>query len=550
MSSSTSDKPPGLRTGTLGTADISFFVVSAAAPLTVMAGVAPIALVLGGIGAPAGYLLAGITLAVFAVGFTTMSRHVRSGGAFYAYIAQGLGKPLGIAAALVAMVGYNGMEIGVYGLLGSATSDTAGALGGTDLPWLPIALAGLLVIWYGGYRSIDFGAKVLGVLLVAETGILVLLAGGVLLEGGANGLSLASFAPGNVLVPGTAAVLAFAFSAFTGFESTVIYRREARDPARTIPRATYIAVGFLGLFYAFVVWTVIQAFGDDKVVAAAAGDTGGLFFAAITTYVGPWAADLMHVFIVTSILASLLAFHNAINRYALALSEEGVLPAALGRIHPRHRSPYVAGLAQTVLGAVVVLGFAAAGADPYTQLLLWVNTPGMLGLMALMLLAALAVVRYFRRVPHQEGALRTLVAPGAAAVLLAVAIWLVASKVELFTGASPTVNTVLVAVVPAVLVLGLLLAYRLRRTRPEVYARFAEEPPTDPHAEPPTDPYAEQPGAAHSRPHSQPHLDPHPHPHAEGADPSCPQPPTSSSSTPASVPPSRAATPRSPSATD
>ncbi|MFB8083416.1 APC family permease [Streptomyces sp. NPDC056013] len=550
MSSSTSDKPPGLRTGTLGTADISFFVVSAAAPLTVMAGVAPIALVLGGIGAPAGYLLAGITLAVFAVGFTTMSRHVRSGGAFYAYIAQGLGKPLGIAAALVAMVGYNGMEIGVYGLLGSATSDTAGALGGTDLPWLPIALAGLLVIWYGGYRSIDFGAKVLGVLLVAETGILVLLAGGVLLEGGANGLSLASFAPGNVLVPGTAAVLAFAFSAFTGFESTVIYRREARDPARTIPRATYIAVGFLGLFYAFVVWTVIQAFGDDKVVAAAAGDTGGLFFAAITTYVGPWAADLMHVFIVTSILASLLAFHNAINRYALALSEEGVLPAALGRIHPRHRSPYVAGLAQTVLGAVVVLGFAAAGADPYTQLLLWVNTPGMLGLMALMLLAALAVVRYFRRVPHQEGALRTLVAPGAAAVLLAVAIWLVASKVELFTGASPTVNTVLVAVVPAVLVLGLLLAYRLRRTRPEVYARFAEEPPTDPHAEPPTDPHAEQPGAAHPRPHPQPHLDPHPHPHAEGADPSCPQPPTSSSSTPASVPPSRAATPRSPSATD
>ncbi|MER5312796.1 APC family permease [Streptomyces sp. NPDC002773] len=528
MSSSASDKPPGLRTGTLSTADISFFVVSAAAPLTVMAGVAPIALVLGGIGAPAGYLIAGITLAVFAIGFTTMSRHVRSGGAFYAYIAQGLGKPLGIAAALVAMVGYNGMEIGVYGLLGSATADTAHALWGTDLPWLPIALGGLLLIWYGGYRSIDFGAKLLGVLLVAETGILVLLAGGVLIEGGADGLSLASFAPGNVLVPGTAAVLAFAFSAFTGFESTVIYRREARDPARTIPRATYIAVGFLGLFYAFVVWTVIQAFGDDRVVAAAADDPGGLFFAAITTYVGPWAADLMHVFIVTSIIASLLAFHNAINRYGLALAEEGVLPAALGRIHPRHRSPYVAGIAQTVLGAGVVLGFAAAGADPYTQLLLWVNTPGMLGLMALMLLAALAVVRYFRRVPHQEGALRTLVAPVTAAALLAVAIWLVASKVALFTGASPTVNAVLVAVVPTVLALGLLLAYRLRRTRPEVYAHFAAEPaepaaPTD-HTDPaaPTDPGA----------------------------PTCPPQPTSSSSTPASATPSSPGTPLSPSATD
>ncbi|MGW1281075.1 APC family permease [Streptomyces tsukubensis] len=473
---------PGLRKGSLGTSDIAFFVISAAAPLTVMAGVAPIALTLGGIGAPAGYLLAGLTLAIFAVGFTTMSRHVRSGGAFYAYITRGLGPAAGIGAALLAMIGYNGMEIGVFGLLGSATADTGAALWGVDIPWLPVSLAGLLIIWYGGYRSIDFGAKVLGVLLVAETGILLLLAGGVLLDGGADGLEFSSFAPSQVLVPGTAAVLAFAFAAFTGFESTVIYRREARDPDRTVPRATYAAVAFLGTFYAFIVWTVVQAFGSEQVVKAATDDPGGLFFAAITTYVGPWAADLMHIFIVTSIIASLLAFHNAINRYALALAEEGVLPKSFGRIHPRHRSPYVAGIAQTALGAVVVLGFAAAGADPYTQLLLWVNTPGMIGLMALMLLTAIAIPCYFRRIRHDEGVLRTVVAPVAAAVLLAVAIYLIGTKVELFTGASTLVNTVLLALVPAVFVIGVGLAYRLKRRRPEVYANFAAEPPEAPEA--------------------------------------------------------------------
>ncbi|MFE3899308.1 APC family permease [Streptomyces sp. NPDC059153] len=467
---------PTLRKGTLGTADIAFFVISAAAPLTVMAGVAPIAILLGGIGAPVGYLLAGITLAVFAVGFTTMSRHVRSGGAFYAYITRGMGRPIGIAAALLAMLGYNGMEIGVYGLLGSATADTAQALWGIDLPWLPISLAGLLLIWYGGFRSIDFGAKVLGVLLVAETGILVLLAGGVLLDGGADGISLASFTPGNVFVPGMAAVLACAFAAFTGFESTVIYRREARNPDRTVPRATYIAVAFLGLFYSFIVWTVIQAFGDAQVVKAAATDPGGLFFSAITHYVGGWAADLMHILIVTSVLASLLAFHNAINRYGLSLAEEGVLPAALGRIHPRHRSPYVAGLAQIALGAVIVIGFAAAGADPYSQLLLWVNTPGMIGLMVLQLLAAIAVPLFFRRFEHGEGRLRTVVAPVVAAVLLAAAIVLVTDNVDLFSGASTGVNIVLVSLVPAVFLIGLVLAHRLKRTRPEVYARFAAEP--------------------------------------------------------------------------
>ncbi|MFH9657152.1 APC family permease [Streptomyces sp. NPDC017248] len=465
-----------LRSGTLGTADITFFVVSAAAPLTVMAGVAPLAILLGGVGAPVGYLLAGLTLAVFAVGFTTMSRHVTGGGAFYAYITRGLGRPAGVGAALLALVGYNGMEIGVYGLLATTTRDTLHTLFGTDVPWLPVSLAGLLLIGYGGYRSIDFGAKLLGILLVAETGILVLLAGGVLLRGGAHGLSLASLAPDRVFVPGTAAVLAFAFAAFTGFESTVIYRREARDPERTVPRATYAAVGFLGLFYAFIVWIAVQAFGDDQVVRAAGEDPAGLFFTAITTYVGGWAAGLMHVFIVTSVLASLLAFHNAINRYALALAEEGVLPRRLGRVHGRHRSPYVAGLAQTALGAVVVLVFRAAGADPYQQLLLWVNTPGMIGLLLLQLLAAIAVLCYFRRVRHTEGRVRTVLAPALAAVLLTAAIVLVVGHIDLFTSASPTVNTVLAAVAPVVFLLGLPLAWWLRRNRPAVYAAFGTEP--------------------------------------------------------------------------
>ncbi|MFV2119641.1 APC family permease [Streptomyces sp. Act-28] len=467
---------PALRSGALGTADIAFFVVSAAAPLTVMAGVAPLAILVGGIGAPVGYLLAGVTLAVFAVGFTAMSRHVRSGGAFYAYITRGLGPAAGVGAALLALVGYNGMEIGVYGLLGSATHDTARSLFGADVPWLPVSLAGLLVIGYGGYRSIDFGAKVLGVLLVAETGILALLAAGVLLEGGAHGLSPASFAPDNMLAPGMAAVLAFAFAAFTGFESTVIYRREARDPARTVPRATYLAVGFLALFYAFIVWTAVQAFGDAEAVEAAGSDPAGLFFSAITTYVGAWAADIMRVLIVTSVLASLLAFHNAINRYGLALAEEGILPRALARVHPRHGSPYLVGIAQTVLGAVVVLAFAAAGADPYGQLLLWVNTPGMLGLLALQLLAALAVPLYFRRVDHREGVLRTVVAPVTAAVLLTAAIVLVLLHLDLFTGAPAAVNTVLAALVPTVFLVGLALAGWLRRHRPEVYTGFATEP--------------------------------------------------------------------------
>ncbi|WP_217144491.1 APC family permease [Streptomyces sp. AC627_RSS907] len=470
------DRSSGLRRASLGVADIAFFVVSAAAPLTVMAGVAPLAIGVGGIGAPIGYLLAGAALALFAVGFTAMTRHVRSGGGFYAFITRGLGRPAGFGAATVALLAYNGMQIGVYGLLATGTQSALEALWGVHVPWPAIAFAGVLVIWFLGYRSIEFGAKVLGVLLLAETGMLVLLAGGVLLDGGAEGLALDSFTPDNVLVPGTGAVLAFAFAAFTGFESTAIYRSEARDPARTIPRATYIAVGFLGLFYAFSVWIVIQAFGSAHIMKAVATDPMGLFFTATTRYVGGWAADLMHVFIVTSIIASQLAFHNAINRYGLALAQEGVLPEALGKVHPTHRSPYVAGIAQSVLALLVVAGFALAGADPYRQLLLWVNTPGALGLLGLQAVTAVAVLRYFRRIRHEEGRWRSLIAPVAAAVLMAGAMWLVISKIGLMTGAPFATNVVLVLLVPASFVLGVLLSLRVRRSRPDVYAHFAQDP--------------------------------------------------------------------------
>jgi L-asparagine transporter-like permease len=226
-------------------------------------------------------------------------------------------------------------------------------------------------------------------LLIAETGILALLAAAILAKGGAHGLSLASFAPAHIATGGMGSVLALAFGAFIGFEATAIYREEARTPDRTVPRATYIAVGFLGLFYAFISWVIIQPFGNTGAVAMAAKNPAGMFFTAVTTYVGTWATDLMRVLIVTSLFAALLAFHNAITRNTYA---------------------------QTALAAAVVAGFAMAHADPYLQLLLWVNTPGVIGIVALQALTAFAVWRFFRRTSHAEPAARTVAAPLAAGI--------------------------------------------------------------------------------------------------------------------------------------
>ncbi|OXM65873.1 APC family permease [Amycolatopsis vastitatis] len=472
--SSPDPAPDSLKRGVLGTRSLVFMVVAAAAPLTVMAGVAPLAIMIGGIGAPAGYMGAGIVLAVFAVAFTRMTRHVGSAGAFYAYIAKGLGKTWGFVAALLALMSYNTLQIGIYGLFAAQAKATLADVFGLDVPWPVIALAAVALVLLVAWLGIDVGAKVLGVLLVLESGILLLMAIGVLTHGGASGVDAKSFAPGALFTPGMGGVLAFSFAAFMGFESTVLYRREARNPERTIPRATYIAVGFMAVFYCFVVWSVIQAFGSGQVVSAAAGDIGGLFFTAIGTYVGSWAATVMHLLVISSVYAAQLAFHNAITRYTHALAQDGLLPAWVGKVHPRYGSPYRASIVQTVLAAAVIAVFAVAGADPYTQLLLWVNTPGVVGILVLQTLTAIATVAYFLR-RNKAASTPVAVAAGiVSSVLLAVATFILVDSVGLLTAASATLNVVLVSIVPATMLIGGAVAVWLRKRRPAAYARIGE----------------------------------------------------------------------------
>ncbi|MGW4214402.1 APC family permease [Lentzea sp. NPDC004789] len=478
---STDDKsaalPVGeLKRGVLGSGGLVFMVVAAAAPLTVMAGIAPLALMIGGVGAPVAYLAAGAVLIIFAVAFTRMTKYVSGGGAFYAYIAKGLGRGWGLAAALLALVSYNTLQIGVYGLFAAQTRATLADLFGVNVPWPVIALVALGLVLVIAWLGIDVGAKVLGVLLILESGILVVMAIGIFTHGGASGVDGASFTPAAAFNPGMGGVLAFAFAAFMGFESTALYRREARDPERTIPRATYFAVGFMAVFYCVILWSVVIGFGSDKVVGAASENVAGLFFAATETYVGPWAATLMRLLVLSSVYASQIAFHNAITRYTHALSQDGVLPAWIGEVHPRFGSPYRASALQTVFAVIVIGGFALAGADPITGLLLWVNTPGVVGIVVLQVLTAVACAVYFLRRNKSASTPMALTAAVVSAVLLAVATYVLISNVGLLTNAPTSVNVVLVGIVPLTLLVGGVLAVWLRNRRPETYARVGEGP--------------------------------------------------------------------------
>ncbi|AZH82086.1 APC family permease [Plantibacter sp. PA-3-X8] len=465
--------------GSLGVTAIVFMVVAAASPLTVVGGAAPLGILLGnGVGFPSMYVVSAVILLLFAVGLSAMTRHVPKPGAFFTFVGYGLGKPAGLASAFLALLTYTTIQVSVYGYIGYLLSVTFAGLGAPEIPWYVYSLASIAVVGLLGYRHIDLSSKVLGVLLVAEVGIVLVLAGAVIVTGGADGLSAEPFVPEQVFSGSPGVGLMFAIAAFIGFEATAIFRDEAKDPSRTIPRATYIAVIGIGLFYTLASWALVMAWGPDDVLAVAGEDPGAMILRTTLLYLGPVGELVINVLLITSMFACVLSFHNVITRYQHTMSNAGVLPGRLGGVHPKHLSPHTSSLVQSATAAILIVVFAVLGLDPVLQVFTWFAGVATLAIAILMAVTSLAVIVYFARTKQDRRVWNTVVAPGlgfiglvGSAVVIVVYFPMLVGDVD--AGGNPvfgTVSAVLLALIAVCPVVGLVQAAYLRRRRPAAYA--------------------------------------------------------------------------------
>ena len=111
----------------------------------------------------------------------------------------------------------------------------------------------LAIVALLGYRHIELSAKVLGVALVLEISIVVVLDLAIVASPGPSRPDVGLLPPRRVHQRPLGIAVLFALTGFIGFEATAVFRDEARDPERTIPRATYAAVIIIGAFYAMTV---------------------------------------------------------------------------------------------------------------------------------------------------------------------------------------------------------------------------------------------------------------------------------------------------------
>ncbi|MFD1048067.1 APC family permease, partial [Kibdelosporangium lantanae] len=199
---------------------------------------------------------------------------------------------------------------------------------------------------------------------------------------------------------------------FVGFEGGAVYAEETKDPKRTVARATYIAVAFVGILYAGSSWALTVFTGPNNIVQMATEQQANLIFYINSGFLGTWIVDIGRILIVTSLFAALVSFHNTVSRYLFALGREHVLPAALGTTARRTGAPHVGSLVQTMSAFVVLILFAVFKLDPLTDLLFIVTTYGGLGVIILMVLTSVSVIGYFvRRRVTDESVWHRMISP-------------------------------------------------------------------------------------------------------------------------------------------
>lgn len=461
--------------GHLGTMDLVLAALAYAGPLAGTAGY--VALVIGegnGLGAPLAYLSVMVVLLFFSVGYSALTRHVPNPGAFYAYVTAGFGREAGLGAAFLITLSYLVIGIGCYAFAGLGAAQLIEGLSGPELPWWICAI----FIWAGvtglGHFHVAISAKVLGVLLVAEVLVIFIFDAVIMANGGPEGISFEPFTWSSYTTGNLGVSLIFAIALFSGFEATAIYREETRNPDRTIPRATYIVVLFIGLFYALSAWTMITALGPSQAVSLAHADPANVFFGAATQFGGAWLYLSASVLLVTSMFAACLAIQNVTTRYIYSMSVDGILPRAMGVAHERHHSPHRASFAVGMfyfIGTGTSLLAGLSGENIYA----WFAGMAAFGLICALAITSGAVIAYFLRHPGVATVWKGVIAPSIALIGLLVFVYLGYENFPALIGGSRVMANFMTVTFAVVFGLGYFIAASLRRNRPDVYARIGRQ---------------------------------------------------------------------------
>jgi len=295
-----------------------------------------------------------------------VTKYPRAGGAAV-FAERAFRSPL-----LSFLVGFSMLAAGVVSAAGLAIAFSGDYLATfIDVPVIPAAMVFLVLIGLLNARGIreSMGTNLVMTAIELAGLVIVIVVVAMFVGGGGGDLGRATELPEGVGVAG--AVLGgaiVAYYSFVGFETSANVIEEVRQPSRVYPRALFGALVTAGIVYVLVGIASAAALPSSDLQES----TGPLLAVVEATGVSvpSWLFSLIALIAVAN--GALLTMIMA-SRLAFGMAEQGLLPAPLGRVLPRRRTPWVAIASTTVVAMLLTLiGDLATLADTVVLLLLLV----------------------------------------------------------------------------------------------------------------------------------------------------------------------------------
>jgi APA family basic amino acid/polyamine antiporter len=293
--------------------------------------------------APLAYLACTLVMGLIVLCFADAGSRVSMTGGPYAYVETAFGPFVGFVSGALLWVGITLALSAVTTFFADSLLALVPALGATGrriaIVVVLIVLAAANVRGVGGvtrFNALATVAKLLPLVLLVLAGLVAMRWSNLAWHG----------APSAGAVSRASVLLIFAF---LGVESALVPSGEVRDPARTVPRAIFLAMTAVAVLYVFIQMVAQGLLGDTL-----ANDPTPLASAAAVA-LGPWGRTMILVGSAVSMFAYVSGMTLAVPRMLFAFGRDGFLPAGLARVHPTWRTPYVAIVVQVVIVAALAL---------------------------------------------------------------------------------------------------------------------------------------------------------------------------------------------------
>ncbi len=303
--------------------------------------------ILLGAAAPLAYLVCAVAMGLIVLCIAEAGSRVSLTGGPYAYVEVAFGPFVGFLAGVLLWLVGTFATAGVSTIFLGSLTGLVPAMSGRAASGAALA-ATFVVVCAINIRGVRQGARLNVVVTIAKLlPILLLVAAGAAFV--RPEYLAVPVPPSTGEVTRAAVVLIFAFA---GIESALVPSGEVREPARTVPRAIFIAMAGITALYIAVQVVVQGVLGSrlaDEAVRAAP------LAAAAEIALGPWGRLFLLVGAIVSTFGYLSGMTLAMPRALFAFARDGFLPRALATVHPRWHTPWPAIVVQmTIVWALAV----------------------------------------------------------------------------------------------------------------------------------------------------------------------------------------------------